>query len=98
MGAAMKSFIVALAFLTAACSDITVIEPTITSFDIEAPTTSLFPGDSVTLTPVMQTENGKFLTVDQPVWSSTDSSVVQVSSTGRAMAINPGEATVTLRY
>lgn len=78
------------------CTEVTIIEPAISSFEIEAPATVLFPGDTMPLTPIMATADGKYLVLDDAVWDSSDSTVIRVDADGHAIAVRPGEARVTI--
>ena len=61
---------------------------------IIAPATELFVGQSIQLTAAAFDGNGEDMAAGYPSWSSSDTTVVQLSETGLLNAMSPGAATL----
>lgn len=87
---------VACVAASAACADISA--PAITSVEIQLIADVLFPGDTTSLTAVVQDAKGNYLVSPTIEWSSSDSTILHVTAQGKAIAVRPGSADVILRH
>ncbi len=77
---------------TATCN-VTVFTPHVTDVSLNKNSVELYKGDSETLTATITPSNA----IDKTItWSSSDNSIVTVSSSGKLTAQKPGTATITV--
>ena len=77
---------------TATCN-VTVFIPHVTDVSLNKNSVELYKGDSETLTATITPSNA----IDKTItWSSSDNSIVTVSSSGKITAQKPGTATITV--
>lgn len=68
--------------------------PAPASVRISAPATELYVGQSVQLSAAALDADGSELAAGDPVWSTSDANVAQISESGLLMAMAPGSATL----
>lgn len=68
--------------------------PAPASVRISAPSTELYVGQSVQLSAAALDSDGSELAAGDPVWTTSDANVAQISESGLLMAMAPGSATL----
>src|SRR5213079_1429559 len=78
-----------------ATASITVTDIPVTSVDVTPPTATVQAGQTVQLTATPKDVNGTALSGRAVTWSSSNTSVATVNSSGLVSGVTPGSATIT---
>src|SRR3989440_216943 len=76
-------------------SSITVTDIPVATVSVSPPTASIQPGQTVQLTATLKDASGNTLSGRTVTWSSNNTSVATVSSSGLVSGVTPGSATIT---
>src|SRR5207253_4220921 len=76
-------------------ASVTVTQVPVATVAVSPPTASIQPGQTVQLTATLKDVNGNTLSGRTVTWSSSNTSVATVSSSGLVSGVTPGSATIT---
>ena len=91
----MRRVSLGLTVFIMACSGPTAPPPPVASVSIQAVTTSVGVGSSLTLSVILRDAAGDVLTNRTVAFTSSNASVLSVDATGLVRALAEGEATIT---